>query len=113
MKVLKNQNPSYILGYLLELIIKIWQFGRKKFFKIWRIWAIFFPWEILCIGQNHIFQVKIWRNLAPKKRLVSTNVGPLLEIGTYPPWLSGGLGFMNMILKNQRLGYGSVFFSIL
>ncbi len=46
----------------------------------------------------------------PKETLVSTNVGPLLEVGTYPPWLSGGLGFMNMILKNQRLGYGSVFF---
>jgi hypothetical protein len=25
-------------------------------FKIWQIW-VFFPWKILCIGQNRIFQV--------------------------------------------------------
>jgi hypothetical protein len=28
----------------------------------------FFPWKILCIGQNHIFQVKICQNLAPEKK---------------------------------------------
>jgi hypothetical protein len=27
MKVEKNQNPFYILGYLLEIIIKNWRFG--------------------------------------------------------------------------------------
>jgi hypothetical protein len=67
MKVKKNQNPSYILGYLLELIIKIWQFGKKYSLKSGEF-GPFFPWKILCIGQNHIFQVKIWRNLGPKKR---------------------------------------------
>ncbi len=30
----------YIPGYVLELIIKIWQF-EKKIFKIWQIWVIF------------------------------------------------------------------------
>jgi len=37
------------------------------FFKIWLIWAIFFPQKILCIGQNHIFQVKICLKLAGKR----------------------------------------------
>jgi hypothetical protein len=22
----------------------------------------FFPWKILCIGRNNVFQVEIWRN---------------------------------------------------
>jgi len=51
MKVKKNQNPSYILGYLLELIIKIWQFGKKHSLKSGEF-GPFFPWKILCIGQN-------------------------------------------------------------
>jgi len=38
----KKQESFYILGYLLELIIKIWRFGKKFVFEIWRIWAIFF-----------------------------------------------------------------------
>jgi len=36
------------------------------FFEIWQIWAIF-PWKILCIGQNHIFQVEIWQNYKKRK----------------------------------------------
>jgi hypothetical protein len=27
----------------------------------------FFSWKILCIGQNHIFQIKIWQNFAKQK----------------------------------------------
>jgi len=27
-----------------------------------------FEWKILCIGQNHIFQVKIWQNFAQRKK---------------------------------------------
>jgi hypothetical protein len=30
--------------------------------------AIFFPQKTLCIGENHIFQVKIWLKLAGKKK---------------------------------------------
>jgi len=45
MKV-ENKKPEsfYILGYLLELIMKIWQFGKKKKkkIKIWQIWVISF-----------------------------------------------------------------------
>jgi len=32
MKVEKNQKNFYILGYLMELIIKIWQLGFLEFF---------------------------------------------------------------------------------
>ncbi len=31
-----------------------------------------FPWKILCIGWNHIFQVEIWRNFARKKTMLKT-----------------------------------------
>jgi len=64
MKVEKKTGSSfYILGYLLELIIKsgdletfffffffkIWQIWVFFFFffKIWQIWVIFFSWKIL------------------------------------------------------------------
>jgi hypothetical protein len=40
MKVEKKPESFHILGYLLELIIKIWQFGKTNL-EIWRIWAIF------------------------------------------------------------------------
>jgi hypothetical protein len=33
--------------------------------------GIFFSWKILCIGRNHIFQVKIWRNFAKEKHLLA------------------------------------------
>jgi len=54
MKVLnfkKNKMPS-ILGYLLELIIKIWRFG-KKIFEIWRFWTIFFMKKPLNSLKSH------------------------------------------------------------
>jgi hypothetical protein len=46
MKVEKKTKSFYFLGYLLELIIKIWRIGgqkkkKKKTFKVWRIWVIF------------------------------------------------------------------------
>jgi hypothetical protein len=67
----KIKESFYILGYILELIIKIWQSGTFFFFsKIWQIRAIFFPWKFLCIGWNHILQVEIWWNFTnwPKKQ---------------------------------------------
>jgi hypothetical protein len=70
MKVIKKKNltrmPS-ILGYLLEVIINIWRFG-KKIFEIWRIWTIFFT-------KNPFNSLKTYssgRNLAkfrPKEKL--------------------------------------------
>jgi len=51
MKVEKKTGSSfYILGYLLELIIKsgdLETFFFFFFFKIWQIWVIFFSWKIL------------------------------------------------------------------
>jgi hypothetical protein len=36
----ENKTESFsILGYLLELELKIWQY-EKKFFKIWQVWAL-------------------------------------------------------------------------
>jgi len=37
----KKKPPFYILGYLMELIIKIWCSG-KFFFEIWQIGSFFF-----------------------------------------------------------------------
>jgi hypothetical protein len=56
------------VGYILELIIR--KYGDMDFIlvKIWLIWAIFFPKKNpLYIGQNHIFQVKIWLKLSSKR----------------------------------------------
>jgi hypothetical protein len=60
---------SSILGFLLELIIKIWRFG-KKIFKIWRFWTIFLMKKPL----NSLKTYSSGRNLAkfrPKRK--STN----------------------------------------
>jgi len=34
----KKTESFSILGYLLEVALKIWQF-EKKFFKIWQVWV--------------------------------------------------------------------------
>jgi hypothetical protein len=41
----KKTEFFYVLGYLLELIIKIWRFLELFFFKIWQIWGYFFLHE--------------------------------------------------------------------
>ncbi len=51
---------------LLELIIKIWWFRKKNLGKTGEFGLIFFQWNILCIGQNHIFQIEIWCNFTKK-----------------------------------------------
>jgi len=65
-------------GYLLELIIKIQRFEKEKenLLNLANL-GHFFPWKILCIGQNHTFQVKFCKNSPVEETLVST----------YPPWL--------------------------
>jgi hypothetical protein len=66
MKVGEKPESLYIIGCLLELIIKICQFefssSSAKFRPI-------FQWKILWTTWNHIFQVEILRNFAPKKTL--------------------------------------------
>jgi hypothetical protein len=44
-----------------NLAIWVW-ISNFLIFKIWRVWVIFFPCLILCIDQNDVFQVEIWRN---------------------------------------------------
>jgi hypothetical protein len=39
----KKGESLYILGYLLELVTKIWQFRKKNSFEIRQIWFHFFP----------------------------------------------------------------------
>jgi hypothetical protein len=67
-----TQNPCIFLAtYLVDLIKKNTAILEFLFFEIWRIWVIFFfPGKILCIGQNHIFQVK--------NSLVKETLGPSL-----------------------------------
>jgi hypothetical protein len=48
----------YILGYLSELIIKIWLFGKKIPSKFGEF-GPFFQCKILLISRNNIFQVEI------------------------------------------------------
>jgi hypothetical protein len=51
----KKPESFYILGYLLDLIIKIWPSSPQKNFEIWQIWVTI-PWKILYISQNYIFR---------------------------------------------------------
>jgi hypothetical protein len=65
MKVGKKKTEYfYILGYQMELIRKVWLFGKKKnSFKIWRIWVFFFPLK------NPLYRSKLYfsgQNLAEK-----------------------------------------------
>jgi hypothetical protein len=55
--------------------MKHWQFGNFKFFEIWQIWAIFFPWNILYIHRNHIilFRSKFGKNSPLEQTLIQTN----------------------------------------
>jgi hypothetical protein len=71
MKVEKKSEYFYILGYLLELIIKIWQSELLLLLKSGKF-DPFFPWKTLCIHQNHIFEVKIWQSFTPPKKNTAT-----------------------------------------
>jgi len=67
----------YILGYVLKVIIRLWQFGIFLNLKCVKF-GPFFPWKILlCISRNHIFQVG---NLAkiynPGKENAASNTLP-------------------------------------
>jgi hypothetical protein len=71
MKVEKKTESFYILAYLLELIIKIWWFEKNKSSKFGKFGSFFSTKKILCIGWNHIFQVKFGENLLVEETLVS------------------------------------------
>jgi hypothetical protein len=42
-----------------------------------------FPQKILCIGQNHIFQLEIWRNLLHKQGVCQSHCGLAIYIKKY------------------------------
>jgi hypothetical protein len=60
-----------ILGYLLELIIKIWRFEKiNKSSNSGEFESFFSMKNPFCIGnRNHIFQVKIWRKFTSKSNI--------------------------------------------
>ncbi len=62
----KNQSCSIFLATSWSLSYKSGNLD-VLFFEIWRILVFFFMKKPFCIGQNHIFQVKIWQNFAQKK----------------------------------------------
>jgi hypothetical protein len=58
-EVEKNQNLFYIVGFLLKVIIKPWWCGFIFIFQnLSNFGLIFFPWKILCVSWNHIYQVE-------------------------------------------------------
>ncbi len=88
MVVEKNQNRSIFLATYWNLAQNSGEL-EIYFFEIWQILP-FFPWKILCIGQNHIFRSKFGKiskkeNTAPKvlalllDTIVQKSMGLLLE----------------------------------
>jgi hypothetical protein len=51
----------------LELIIKIRQSGFLFLFLKYGEFGSFFSWKMLCIGQDHIFQVEFWQKFARRR----------------------------------------------
>ncbi len=68
MKVEKKTKSFYNLGYLLEVIIRLSQFGKNIIQKSGKFGPLF-PWKFLCICQNHIFRSKFGKNSPLKETL--------------------------------------------
>jgi hypothetical protein len=104
MKVEKKRGSFFILGYLVELIIKIW-WSATFLLEIWRIWVMFLVknplyrsksyfsgrnltvfrpkkthWSTSLISLARIFKIKIWRLLKQIWHVVISSFG-LLCIG--------------------------------
>jgi len=60
-------------NFLLEIIIKIWQFGFFFFFTIWRIWFIFFYEKSFVEVEIIYFRSKKLEILSIKEMLVEEN----------------------------------------
>jgi hypothetical protein len=65
-KVFEKKNTAasfYILGYLLEVIIRIWRFGFYFFLQdLANLSRFFFHGKSFVWVETIIFQVEIWRN---------------------------------------------------
>jgi hypothetical protein len=73
MKVLKKQDPSIFLATKWNLSQKS---ENLEYYFISKSgeFGPFFPWKILCVGRNHIFQVEIWRNFAKENKNTACKV---------------------------------------
>ncbi len=87
MKVGKNKIKIFLYSWLptgtYHKNLAIWNFFSSKSGEF----RSFFPWKIFCIGQNHIFQVKIWRKFV-SKRNNDPNIcfGTLTSIAALQNW---------------------------
>ncbi len=67
----RKKESFYVLGYLLELIIKKCDDLDLFLFKIWQnLGYFFFHEKSFCISQNHVFEVEIGKNLPVKETRV-------------------------------------------
>jgi hypothetical protein len=71
-------------------MIKIWQSEKKKDRNLANL-GQFFPWKILCIGRNHIFQLEIWRK--KKKHCLSKCLSSAVSHLRSSPFLCSPLIF--------------------
>jgi hypothetical protein len=67
----KNPESFYISSYLLELVIKIWQFENKHSFKIWRIWPFSFIKNPLYWSKSYFFRSTFGEISEGKKKTLS------------------------------------------
>jgi hypothetical protein len=51
----------------LELIAENMAIRKFFSFKIWRVWAFFFPWKVGCKGRNHILLGQKFGEISLKK----------------------------------------------
>jgi hypothetical protein len=78
---------SWLLSRSCHKTLAIWNFLNSKSVKC----GPFFPWKVLCTGQNHVFWFKI---LPVKETLFSTK---------YLAWFGGvhcGCGYINMMVPH-------------
>jgi len=65
----KKKEPTsfYILGYLVELIIKIWRFGNLLFFSFFSSksgeFGPFSPWKTVCCHSLGFIEIFMQKNL--------------------------------------------------
>jgi hypothetical protein len=93
----------YIHGYLLELIIKIWQLGLIVLFQnLGHLGLLVFPWKIFWIAQNRIFfRSKLVQKLLSKKHQ-NKFLWSLLKIAVSMLNFSGGKRRKWMKLRKRR-----------
>jgi hypothetical protein len=68
MKVEEKQNPSIFLATYCNLALKSGDLGKKKFFKIWQIFRLFFPpKKSFVLVEIIFFRLKVDKNSRVKE----------------------------------------------